>query len=145
MTLKLKVGPGARIAWLPQKTILYDGAALVRSLQADLAKDARLLLVEPVIFGRAAMGETVRSGPLRDTWRVRRDGKLVFADALLLEDDIAAVLTRTGMAAGAGAMASVLHIGPDAAARMSGLRQLLPDSAGCSLIRDGVLFTRMLA
>ena len=145
VTLALNVGPGARIDWLPQETILYDGAALARNLQADLAGDARLLLVEPVIFGRAAMGETVRSGLLRDTWRVRRAGEMVFADALLLQGDMALALGCAGRGGGAGAMASVLYVGPDAAARLSGVRQLLPDTAGCSLIRDGVLFTRMLA
>ncbi len=145
VTLALKVGPGARIDWLPQETILYDGAALDRNLQADLARDGRLLLVEPIIFGRAAMGETVRSGLLRDHWRVRRAGELVFADVLRLQGDIAATLTRAGIAGGAGAMASVLYVGPDAAARLTGLRQLLPDTAGCSLIREGVLFSRMLA
>ena len=130
---------------MPQETILYDGAALDRNLQADLARDGRLLLVEPIIFGRAAMGETVRSGLLRDHWRVRRAGELVFADVLRLQGDIAATLTRAGIAGGAGAMASVLYVGPDAAARLTGLRQLLPDTAGCSLIREGVLFSRMLA
>ena len=145
VAMDLVVGPGARIDWLPQETILYDGAALARNVQADLAEESRLLLVEPVIFGRAAMGEIVRSGLLQDRWRVRRAGALVFADALLLRGDIALTLARAGIAGGAGAMASVLYVGPDAAARLTGVRQMLPATAGCSLIRDGVLFTRMLA
>lgn len=145
VSLELKAGPGARIDWLPQETILYDGAGLSRSLQAELAGDARLLLVEPVIFGRTAMGEVIRSGSFRDRWQIRRAGELVFADSLTLADDMARQLARSGVAGGAGAMASVLFVGPDAAARLTGLRMLLPATAGCSLIRDGVLFTRMLA
>ena len=145
VAVEMAVGPGGRIDWLPQETILYNGAALARNVQVDLADDARLLLVEPVIFGRAAMGETVRSGLLQDRWRVRRAGVLVFADALLLRGDIALTLARAGIAGGAGAMASVLYVGPDAAARLTDLRQLMPATAGCSLIRDGVLFARMLA
>ena len=145
VAVTLKIGSGARIDWLPQETILYEASALARRVDADLAHDARMLLVEPLIFGRAAMGETLRSGLLRDSWRVRRAGALVFADALLLQGDIATTLARAGVAGGAGAMASVLYVGPDAAARLTGLRQLLPRMAGCSLIRDGVLFSRLYA
>ena len=145
VTLRLQAGAGARIDWLPQETILYDGSALVRTLQADLAPTARMLLVEPVIFGRTAMGEVVETGLLRDRWLVRRAGELIFADALLLDGKIAAHLAASGVAGGAGAMASVLYAGPDAAAFLTGLRRLLPPTAGCSLIRNGVLFARLLA
>ena len=145
VTLRLLAGAGARIDWLPQETILYDGSALIRTLQADLAPTARVLLVEPVIFGRAAMGEVVKIGLLRDHWHIRRAGELIFADALRLDGDIAAQLSASGVAGGAGAMASVLYTGPDAAAFLAGLRGLMPLTAGCSLIRDGVLFARMLA
>ena len=56
----VKAGAEATVAWLPQETILFNRAALDRRLTVDLATDAGLLLVEPVIFGRQAMGETVR-------------------------------------------------------------------------------------
>lgn len=143
--LSLTAAARGRIDWLPQETILFDGAAMSRSLQADLARDACLLLVEPLIFGRTAMGEKLRTGLFHDSWRVRQAGELVFADALRLHGDITASLTRAGVAGGAGAMASVLYVGQDAAAHLAPLRQLLPDTAGCSLIRDGVLFARFLA
>ncbi len=145
VTLRLQAGAGARIDWLPQETILYDGSALARTLQADLAPTARMLLVEPVIFGRTAMGEVVKTGLLRDRWLVRRAGELIFADALLLEGNFAAHLTASGVAGGAGAMASVLYVGPDAAGYVTALRGLMPPTAGCSLVRDGVLFARLLA
>ncbi|MCB2133095.1 MAG: urease accessory protein UreD, partial [Rhodobacteraceae bacterium] len=48
---------GAEVRWLPQETILFDRCALRRRLRIDLAPDARLLAAEPLIFGRAAMGE----------------------------------------------------------------------------------------
>ena len=47
-----------------------------------------------LIFGRAAMGEDVRRGSCRDAWRVRRDGKLVFADTLRVDGAIADALDR---------------------------------------------------
>lgn len=143
--VRLTVGAGARIDWLPQETILYDGAALTRTVRVDLHPTARALLVEPVIFGRKAMGEIVRDARLHDRWEVRVDGALHFVDALRLQGDLACQLSRAGVAGGAGAMAAVLYAGPDAAACLPRLRVLLPPTAGVSLIRDGVLIVRLLA
>lgn len=61
--VRLTAGAGARVDWLPQETILFDGAALTRSLIVDLDPTAPALLVEPVIFGRKAMAEVKRNGP----------------------------------------------------------------------------------
>ena len=141
----LNVGPGARIDWLPQETILFEGAALNRRLRADLAMDARLFVVEPVILGRPAMGEVLHAAALWDRWEVRRGKALVFADALRLEGDITATMLRAATAGGAGAFASILCVAPDAERHLPPLRALLPPSAGASLIRDGVLFGRILA
>jgi len=136
---------GARIEWLPQETILYDGAALDRRLRLTLAADAAALVVEPLILGRAAMGEVVRDAHLTDRWEVTRDGALIFADALRLSGDIAALMDRAAIGGGARAMATLLYIGPDAAARREALRAAVGDAGGASLVRDGVLFARMLA
>jgi urease accessory protein len=72
MTVRLAAGTGGRIDWLPQETILFDGAALDRRLEADLAADAVLLAVEAVVFGRAAMGECLARIRFTDQWRVPR-------------------------------------------------------------------------
>jgi urease accessory protein len=71
---------GARLMWLPQETILFDGAALSRTITADLAVSARFLAVESVILGREAMGEHVQEARLTDRWRIRQAGRLIFAD-----------------------------------------------------------------
>jgi urease accessory protein len=143
--VKLSVGSEGRIDWLPQETILYDGAAIERRLLVDLARDARALIVEPVILGRVAMGERVRDLHLTDRWDIRRDGSLVFADALRLDSDAEAQLARPGIAGGAGSWATALFCAPDAAAHLDSVRSLLPPTAGASLVRDGVLFLRILA
>jgi len=144
VNVTLKIGPGARMDWLPQETILFEGAALARQLRAEMADDACLLLVEPVILGRPAMGEILHAAALRDRWEVRRAGVLVFADALRLEGDVTATMARTGVAGGAGAFASILYVAPDAAGHLSPLRALMPVGGGASLIRDGILFARLL-
>ena len=142
---KLTVETGARIDWLPQETILFDHAALRRRLHADLASDARLLLVEPLIFGRTAMGEELREGLFRDRIEIRRAGTLLFADATRLQGDIARHLDRTAIADGARATANVVYASDDAEAHLVPLRAMMPETGGASLIRPGLLFARLLA
>jgi urease accessory protein len=121
----LDVKDGARLAWLPQPTILFDAARFDRRTEVDLAGAASLLAIETIIFGRAAMGEDVHQGFCRDTWRVRRDGRLVFADSLQLDGPIASILDRPAALAGARAMALIFYAGSDAAARLAPARALL--------------------
>jgi urease accessory protein len=106
--IKLKVADGAELAWLPQETILFDGARVSRDIDIGLAEDASLLLCEIVVFGRAAMGETMRRGGFVDRWRVRRGGRLVFAETVRLEGDIGAKLARPAVANGGVAIATAL-------------------------------------
>ncbi len=113
--IKLEVATGATLAWLPQETILFDRARMNRSIEVDLALDARLILAEAVIFGRSGMGETVASGRLLDRWRVRREKRLVFADTVRLDGAIAEKLAMPACANGAVAVASVLAMPGDEA------------------------------
>ena len=140
----LDVATGARIDWLPQETILFDGAALSRTLEADLAADARLLAVEAVVLGRTAMGETVRRGALRDRWRIRREGKLVFADDLRFEGPVAQVAGLAPTLAGAAAFASLLLVAEDAQRLLGPLRAAIGPFGGASAF-EGKLFARIVA
>lgn len=142
---RLVAGPGARLDWLPQETILFDGAALQRRLIVDLAADARLLLVEPLVFGRQAMGERLHAASFADRVELRRAGRLVYLDARALSGDIAARLAGPATAGGAGAMASLLYVAPEAEAQLVPLRALLPRGGGVSLLDDDVLVLRLLA
>ncbi|WP_291833204.1 urease accessory protein UreD [Limimaricola sp.] len=140
--VRLRAEPGARLDWLPQETILFEGAKLDRRLKAELDSGATALIVEPVIFGRMAMGEVLRDAHLHDRWQIRVGGRLVLADALRLAGDVQAQLARAAVAGGAGAMATLCLVGPGAAAKLGPVRAL---GAAASLIRDEVLFLRMLA
>jgi len=141
--VKIDVANGGRIDWLPQETILYDHAALARRMDVDMASDASALLVEPMIFGRVAMGECVRALHLQDEWRVHRDGQLIFADAIRMIGDAQALMHRTAVAAGAGAMATVLFAAADASVHAAQID--LPVTSGKNLIADDVLLIRLLA
>ena len=140
----LSVGEGARLDWLPQETILFDGGALSRRLEADLAESATLLAVEAVVLGRTAMAETVRTGTLHDRWRIRREGRLVFADDLRLDGAIAEVVAKAPILAGARAFASLLLIADDAERFLAPLRAALGGLGGASTF-DGKLFARVTA
>jgi urease accessory protein len=108
---------GAELTWLPQETILFDRARLARTITVSLAPTAKLLLAETVVFGRAAMGETVREGGFADHWRVRRDGRLIFAENFRLDGAVSARLSEAAVAGGRTALGTVLMApGDDAAA-----------------------------
>jgi urease accessory protein len=127
--VKLDVGPGAALAWLPHQTILFDRVRLRRSIEVGLAPDANLLLAEAVVFGRSAMGETVAQGHLLDRWRVRRGGTLVFAESLRLDGAMTQRLAERAIAGGGVAVASVLKLPGDEEA-VAAVRALEKDFAG---------------
>jgi urease accessory protein len=113
--VKLGVGGGARLSWLPQETILFDRARLNRRIEVELASDAGLLMAEAVVFGRSAMGEAVREGAFSDRWRVRRHGRLLFAETVRLDGAISRMLAEPAVARGGVAIATVLAVPGDQA------------------------------
>lgn len=145
VTTRLSAAAGATLFWLPQELILYDRCNLERSLEIDLAPDARLLMVEPVLFGRRAMGEVLRSARFSDRVAIRRDGRPAYLDGLDLSGDVAAALDRAAAGAGSVAMASLVHVAPDAEAHLPALRALMPTTGGASLLAPDMLAMRLVA
>jgi urease accessory protein len=144
VTNRIEVGAGARLDWLPQETILFDGGRMTRKFDADLAGDAELLVSEAAVFGRAAMGETVQSGTFRDRWRISRDGKLVFADELRFEGNIARQLMRPAILAGNAAMATVLLVASECERLLEPVRETIGSAGGASAW-GGKLLVRLAA
>ena len=144
MDVKLSVAKGGTLTWLPQETILFNEAQLRRTIEVDLAADAKIMLAESVVFGRTAMDETVKEGSLFDRWRVRREGKLIFADTLRLDGPIAEKLSRKAIAAGGCAIATVL-IAPAEETQIAALReQPFASDAGVSAW-NGFALARLVA
>jgi len=129
MTVRLDVGEGARVAWLPQETILFDRARLSRRIDVDLGPSASLLMAEAVVFGRAAMGEAMRQGFFADRWRVHHGGRLIYADSVRLDGAIADKLGQAAVTAGGIAIASVL-IAPADDGTLAAVRALAEQFAG---------------
>lgn len=148
----LRIGDGARLDWLPQETILFDGARLRRSLALDVAATGALLCVETLVFGRLARGETMATGSLRDSWRVRREGRLVFADETTIATPVGATLDRPAIGGGARAASLLLATGGGAEHRLDALRAAMspftkgdPMVEGGASLRDGLLVARLLS
>ncbi|BDW85663.1 urease accessory protein UreD [Roseicyclus marinus] len=122
---RLVVGPGARLHWLPQEVILFEGAALDRLLVAEMAGDAELVTLETLVLGRAAMGERLRDLQLRDRREVIRDGRCAMVEAIRLGPED---MDRAGHAGlnGAVAVATLSLFARDAEDRLARLRAVLP-------------------
>ena len=155
--VKLTIGDGATLAWLPQETILFDQVRLRRTIDVELAGNAHLLLAEAIVFGRTAMAETVSFGHLFDRWRVRLDGALIFAETMRIDAAIAERLADRAVAAGGAAVANILKIPGDegAVAAVTAMQQSFSGEVGVSswnglalarlVARDGAALRRDLA
>jgi urease accessory protein len=147
VAIGLRLAGASRLDWLPQEQILFDGGRLRRTLAVDMAADAALTLCESVVFGRVARGETVHEGRFRDRWRIRRAGRLVFAEEVRLGVDLAEALSRRALGEGARALATVLHISPDAEVMREAARAALENArseCGASAW-NGMLVARFLS
>ncbi len=148
VTIAISLAPGARLAWLPQETLMFEGARLERRLEVEMSAEAALVIAETLAFGRLAMGERRIDASLRDSWRVRRDGRLIFADETRL-NHAGAALERKAVGAGARAVSTIVAAAPNIEAHLPALRAALEAEkssveAGASAF-DGLIVTRLVS
>jgi len=129
LNVKLKAGGGSHLSWLPQETILFDRARIHRGFDIALSENASLLLCEIVVFGRLAMGERMRQGEFVDRWRLRRGGRLIFAENIRLDGNIGAKLASSAVAKDGVAIGTALIVPGDEALLMR-IRELAPSFGG---------------
>ncbi|MET0363338.1 MAG: urease accessory protein UreD [Sphingobium sp.] len=143
----IEVGRGADAEWLPQETILFDGARLRRDARIMLDENVSFLGVEAIVLGRAAMGETMRAGSLRDRMRIWRGGRLIYADTLALDADVERLMAGAAIGGGASAMAVLVHASAGAAALIDPVREALAQARGrgAASTWNGLLAVRLLA
>lgn len=143
MEVTVTVGDGAVLDWLPQETIVFEGARLKRRTTADVGAGASLLACEMVVLGRAASGERFTGGLLLDSWSVKRAGKLVWTDTLRVEGE-----TPLGAGFGtANALATVIGVWDEPGPFFERARSLLEAAdgvrAGVTLV-NGLVIARLL-
>lgn len=147
--VRLKIGRDGWLEWLPQETILFEGARLRRKTEVEMDAGGRAMAGEMLVFGRTASGETLTRGLVRDAWTVHRGGRLVWADALHLEGDLAEPLASPSCFNGAVATATMVYAGDDADTYLNTARTLLREHtndeilAGATVV-GGLLVTRWL-
>src|SRR5262245_10805723 len=119
---RLKACEAAKLAWLPQETIIFNRARLVRETEIDLSTGAELLALEWLVLGRTAHGEQVVAGHIKDSWRVKKDGRLLWADSFRASDDAIPQLHRRALLSSCKALGTLIYFGPDIDTRMDLLR-----------------------
>jgi urease accessory protein len=133
---ELTAEQGAQFFWLPQETILYDGASLARTYDVKMAEDATFLALEPIVFGRVEMGETIKSVHLKDRWRIWRGDKLIHGDDVALGPNLPhSIATLRG-----AAMATLIYVSPHAETHLKSLQKICACSAW-----NGKLVARFVA
>ncbi|MFV0303254.1 MAG: urease accessory protein UreD [Paracoccus sp. (in: a-proteobacteria)] len=125
--VRLTVGAGAALDWLPQETILFDGAQLCRETVVDLEGDACFLGLETVVLGRAAMGEVLTQLLLQDRRIIRRDGRLELFDPLRLDDAALLRSDSPALLTGARAFAVLILLAPSARDWLPAMRAQLTE------------------
>ena len=144
---RLKAQRSAKLAWLPQETIVFNFARLQRTTEIELFSGAELLALEWLVLGRAAHGEVVVGGNIIDSWRVKRDGRLIWADSLRIADEIFPHLNRKALLANGKALATLIYFGPYLEKRLDFLREITP-SLGCNCaatLVSGLIVVRFAA
>src|SRR5260370_19041398 len=124
ITTTLRACDAAKLAWLPQETIVFNRARVCRRTQIEVSSGSELLALEWLVLGRAAHGEKVSAGDIMDSWRVRKDGRLVWAYSFRATDEVFSHLSRKALLSDCTALATLLYFGPNLDERLQFLRDL---------------------
>lgn len=140
-TVNLMVSEHASLEWLPQETIVYEGARLNSSMHIELAEHARFIGWEILALGRPAAGEGFANGAATLNWRISRTGRLVYIERLRL--DAEAFQARWGLFGHSAC--GTLFVYPASALHLAAVQALIGDEAnrGVTLI-EGLLICRGL-
>jgi urease accessory protein len=145
-TVRLRVGPGAILEWLPDHTIPFAGSDYRQSIEAEVADGGCLVLVDAFSAGRVAAGERWRFHRLQSVLTVRGPRGEVVHDRFVLTG----AADGLGATEGADYFATLIVVAgreldaladavPGLAARTAGGR------AGGAHLERGVLVARCLA
>lgn len=148
INVNLKVSEGACLEWLPQETILFDQARFRRTTKLDMATSASALVGEMIVFGRLASGEELKDGLLREAWEIKKEGKLIWADALHIDGQFERTLDHVSGFGGARAIATAVYANDDAEELLETARDILGEYDGVRLgasLVNGLLICRWLA
>jgi urease accessory protein len=147
VTTRLKVRESTRLAWLPQETIIFNWARLHRTTEIELFSGSELLALEWLVLGRAAYGEIVVGGSITDSWRVKKDSRLIWAESFRVGDETFSHLNRKALLSDCSAIATLVYFGPHLEKRLGLLRDILSSlGSNCAAtLVNGLIVVRFAA
>jgi urease accessory protein len=83
--VRIQAASASTVEWLPQETIVFDGALADIRWEAHVAQDARLIAWDVVCLGRTGSGEGFGRGRCRIETRLTRGGKLAWLERARIE------------------------------------------------------------
>jgi len=147
ITTRLKISEAAKLAWLPQETILFNTARICRNTEIDVSSGAEVLAVEWIVLGRSAYGEQMVNGQITDSWRVKKDGRLIWADSFRCVDETYPHLHKKALLSRCRAIATLVYFGGDLNDRVEVIRDIAPSLECCcgATLVSGVMIVRFAA
>jgi urease accessory protein len=121
----LNASDAAKLAWLPQETIVFNRARIRRETEIELSSGAELLALEWLVLGRAAHGENMDRGRITDSWRIKKNGRLIWAESFRVADEVFPHLSRKALLSDCDAVATLVYFGPDLDTRLQFIRETI--------------------
>ena len=127
-TIDFDVGSGATLEWLPQETIVFDGARSVMHNHVLLAADSRYFGWEILCLGRRAAGERFMSGHLALHTHLERSGTPIWLERGRIAGDDPLLSSALGWAGASvcGTLLATLPAASEAAPLLDACRALAP-------------------
>lgn len=137
----IHIAEGASLEWLPQETIIYEGAQLKSSVKVNLAPDARFLGWEMLSLGRPACAENFDYGSADMSWHICCGERPLLLERLYL--DSKAFYARWGLQGFSAC--GTLFATPASAESLIRIQALIGDTKGIGVTRiDELLVCRAL-
>ena len=139
--VSLTVAANATLEWLPQETIIYEGARVASELRLELAAGARFIGWEILALGRPAANEGFTTGEVGMNWHIFRAGELFYRERLMI--DAQAFAANWGL--NGHSACGTLFACPATAVQLEAVQQLIGESAGRGVtLIDDMLICRAL-
>jgi urease accessory protein len=143
-SLTIEAGEGARVEWLPQETIVFDGALASMKTEVRLAAGACYLGWEILCLGRSGSGEHFARGACRLEASLQRDERLLRIERGTIDGGSPLLESAAGLA-GQTVCGTLLAAAGELQALLAPCRELKPESgAGAVTLLPGVLVARYL-
>ena len=139
--VSIKVAAGATLEWLPQETIIYEGAQVVSELLIELDEKASFIGWEVLVLGRPAANEGFTTGEVTLSWQIYRADTLFYQERIKL--DARAFAARWGL--NGHSASGTLFVYPASSVQLQKVQELIGDQPGRGVtLIDDLLICRAL-